>query len=239
MKPLIVAGLGLVTAVSSASAADMGPVTTPIFFDAPPAYAVSKVYDWTGFYIGLNGGGAFGSTNWSSAPDGVNGTSNVSGGLAGGTAGYNLQTPGLPYVLGVEGDVDWASLTGTLSPPSCAPGCDFTVSWLGTVRLRFGWAFNAFMPYVTGGLAFGGLDGSIRGTPLGTQSANNVGWTAGAGIEYAITPALRVKAEYLFVNLATFLCFTACGGGPITPIAFNANNASVFRVGLSYRLWMN
>ena len=236
MKNLILAGIALLTAASSALAADMGPVTTPDFFDAPPAYAVSKVYDWTGFYIGLNGGGAFGSTKWSSAPDTVSGTSNISGGLIGGTAGYNLQTPGLPYVLGVEGDVDWANISGTLSPASCAPNCDVKVSWLGTARLRFGWSFDALMPYVTGGLAFGGLTANIAGTPFGAQSANNLGWTAGAGIEFAITPALRAKVEYLFVNLATFNCFTACGGGPI---AFNANNASVFRVGLNYRLWMN
>lgn len=235
MRTLIVASLVLVAAARGAAAADIGP-ETPSFFEAPPAYAVSKVYNWTGFYVGGNGGGALGSTRWSSAPDAVSGTSNFSGGLVGGTAGYNLQTPGLPYVLGVEGDVDWASLSGTLSPASCAPGCDFKVSWLGTARVRFGWAFDALMPYVTGGIAFGGLNGSIAGAPFGTQSANNVGWTAGAGIEYAIMPALRIKAEYLFVNLATFICFTACGGGPI---AFNANNASVFRVGLNYRFWTN
>lgn len=236
MKTAMTAATALIAAAGSALAADMGPVTTPDFFESPPAYAVSKVYDWTGFYIGGNGGGAFGSTSWASAPDAISGTSNVSGGLVGGTAGYNLQVPGLPYVLGVEGDVDWASIAGTLSPASCAPGCDFKVSWLGTARLRFGWAVNAFMPYVTGGMAFGGLDAHIAGTPFGTEGANNLGWTAGAGIEFAITPALRAKAEYLFVSLTTFNCFTACGGGPIS---FNANNASVFRVGLNYRLWMN
>ncbi len=223
-------------AAGSARAADMGPIVTPNFFEAPPAYETVRLYDWTGFYIGVNGGGTFATTQWSSAPDGIGGTSTMYGGLGGGTAGYNLQTPGLSYVLGVEGDVDWASIQGNLSPPSCGPGCNVKVTWLGTARLRFGWAFGALMPYATGGLAFGGLNGSIIGAPFGTQSANNLGWTAGAGIELAISPAIRARVEYLFVNFNAFNCYTACGGGPIS---FNNNNASIVRAGFSYRLWMN
>jgi len=227
--------MALVAAASGALAADVGPVITPGPFDAPPAYVTTKIYDWTGFYIGINGGAAFGNIKWGSAPDAVSGTSNISGGLAGGTAGYNLQT-GQPFVVGVEADADWSGIRATVSPASCAPNCDFKVPWLGTARLRVGWAFNALMPYLTGGVAFGALRASSAGAPLGTGTADTLGWTAGVGIEFALTGELRAKVEYLYVNLGGFSCFAACGGGPIS---FNANNASIIRAGLNYRLWTN
>jgi opacity protein-like surface antigen len=141
---------------------------------APPAYATTKIYDWTGFYIGVNGGGALGNADWSSVPDLTSGTLDVSGGLVGGTVGYNLQT-GEPWVLGIELDVDWSRLRGTASPTSCAPGCQLNVSWLDTARVRFGWTFDGFvpggiLPYVTAGVALSDLRASIIGTPFGRKT---------------------------------------------------------------------
>jgi outer membrane immunogenic protein len=207
---------------------------------APPAYVKATIYDWTGLYIGINGGAAFGNADWSSVPDLTSGTLDVSGGLVGGTVGYNLQT-GEPWVLGVELDIDWASLRGTASPASCAPGCQLNVSWLDTARVRFGWAFDGFvpggiLPYVTGGVALSELRASIIGAPFGTLEQANFAWTAGAGVEFVITGALRAKVEYLFVDQGKVTCDIACGGGPIV---FNNINSNVVRAGLNYRLWMN
>jgi outer membrane immunogenic protein len=253
MKTVLVASLALIAAASGALAADYEPVVTPGPFSPPPAFPAAqvkepivtpgafspppafpaiKVYDWTGFYVGLNAGGAFGRSVWSSVPDLTSGSSNVSGALAGGTIGYNLQT-GDPFVVGIEADIDWSGIKGTVPPASCAPGCEIKNPWLGTARLRFGYAFNAIMPYVMAGAAIGDLDANIVGAPFGGQGATNIGWTAGGGVEFLISGPLRAKVEYLHVDLNGFSCNAACGGGPIS---FNVN-ANIIRAGLNYRLW--
>jgi len=232
---IVMACIAFIASGSTALAASPEPVVTPGPFDPPPAYVssygASKVYDWTGFYLGINGGGAFDKTNWTSSPDNTGGVFNSSGGLVGGTAGYNLQF-GQPWVYSVEADMDWSNIRGSVSPPSCAP-CNFTVPWLATVRLRFGYAFGVVLPYVTGGAAIGGLSANLAGAPAGTANSQNLGWTAGGGVEFAITGALRAKVEYLYINLNGFSCYGPCGGGPIS---FNPSG-SVIRAGLNYRLW--
>jgi outer membrane immunogenic protein len=250
MKPLILANLVLAGSAISAFAADAvvtpGPfqpppaygqrVVTPGPFEPPPAYPVAHVYDWTGFYVGLNGGGTFGNTQWQSVPNLVSGSSSLSGGLVGGTAGYNLQT-GEPYVLGVEADIDWADLKATTAASACAPNgaCEFQLPWIATVRLRFGYAFDAIMPYVTGGAVIGNLSADVVGSPFGTETTTNLGWTAGAGVEFVISGALRAKVEYLHADLNGFSCNAPCGGGPIS---FNVSD-NIFRAGLNYRLWLH
>jgi len=216
-----------------AAHANQGPTVAPGPLDAPPAYPTAKLYDWTGFYVGGNGGATFGSTSWTSTPDLVNGSFNTASGLVGGTGGYNLQT-GDALVLGIEADLGWSNITGTVSPASCAP-CSFKIPWLGTTRLRVGYAFNGILPYITGGAAIAELDANMGGAPFGTAINYNLGWTAGGGIEVAITEALRAKVEYLYVNLNGFSCYGPCGaqisGGPIS---FNPT-ANVIRAGLNYR----
>jgi outer membrane immunogenic protein len=255
MRTLIIASFASVALVSAAIAAD-GPVVAPgpldappAFptarapqgatvrpgpFDAPPAYGspINRVYNWTGFYLGLNGGGAVGNTPWGSGPDATAGTASNSGGLVGGTIGYALQA-GDALVLGVEADLDWARISSTVSPASCAPNCELRVPWLATARLRVGYSFGGVLPYATGGVGIGRLEADIVGAPFGIEGANNLGWTAGGGVEFVITGDWRAKVEYLYVDLNGFSCFTACGGGPIS---FNFRT-NVFRAGVNYRLW--
>jgi len=255
VKTLLIASVTFIAAASGALAAEIEPVITPgpfapppAFpaarvngptvspgpFSPPPAFSATKVYDWTGFYVGINAGDAFGSSDWKSVPDLSSGKSDLSGALAGGTAGYNLQT-GEPFVLGVEADLDWSGIRGTVPPASCAPDCEIKVPWLATARLRFGYAFDGIMPYLTGGVATGDLKAGSIGAPFGTQTATNLGWTAGGGIEFVLWGPLRAKVEYLHIDLNGFSCNVACGGGPIS---FNVN-ANIIRAGLNYRLWMN
>ena len=236
MKAVMIASVAFIASASVAVAAEIEPVITPGPFAPPPAYPrvqasqeptvapgpfapppafpVARIYNWTGLYVGINGGGAFGTTAWTSVPDATGGRSNVSGGLVGGTAGYNLQT-GEPYVLGAEADMDWSSLRGaispTIAPMGCAPaGCEITNPWLATLRLRFGYAFDGIMPYLTGGAAIARLNAQ---GPVGTEGADNLGWIAGAGVEFVITGALRAKVEYLYVDLNGFSCGNSCNGG--------------------------
>ena len=73
-----------------------------------PAYTAPSAHSWTGFYIGLNAGYGWGTSNWDSA-SGIS----PKGALAGGTFGYNLQTGS--WVWGLEGDVDWSGIKGNVA----------------------------------------------------------------------------------------------------------------------------
>lgn len=250
MKTVVMTGIAFIASAGAAFAADAGPVVAPGPFDAPPAYPAvvnpgpfdappafpqSKVYDWTGFYLGINGGGAFNSIKWFSVPDRIGGTQTVDSGLVGGTAGYNLQAND-PVVVGFEGDIDWSSLSGTVSPPTCLAGCQLTLPWLATARLRIGYAFGRFLPYVTGGIALGNMQANIVGDPFGTETGRNLGWTAGAGLEFVISGPLRAKVEYLHVDLNGFTCETSCSA-VAGPVSLNLYS-NIVRVGLNYRFWM-
>src|ERR1700761_3459127 len=103
MKLSLAAALGAIAIVASlpASAADLPPRGMPY---KAPAYA--PMYNWTGFYLGINGGGAFGDSSW----NGFAISNSPSGGMAGVTAGYNWQGMGSPWVFGLEGDVDWSGV---------------------------------------------------------------------------------------------------------------------------------
>ena len=189
MKKLLLASVGvLALGIASASAADIARRAPP----PAPAY-VTPAYNWSGFYVGINGGGAFGRSELSNT---LGSTSyNVTGGLVGGTLGYNYQMDNV--VLGVEGDIDWSNIRG--SAPCAATNCETRNNWLGTTRGRLGYAFGNFMPYVTGGLAVGDIKSSIAG--VGNADQTKAGWTAGVGVEARINGPWSLKAEYLYVDL--------------------------------------
>ena len=188
-----------------------------------PAY-VAPLFTWTGFYVGLNGGYMWGKSKWT----GGAGEFEVSpkGWLAGATLGYNLQTG--VWVWGIEGDVDYANLKGT-GDTICA-GCEIKTTWFGTLRGRVGYSFDRWLPYLTGGGAFGNLQAS---TPGGSASRTKFGWTAGAGIEYAFLGNWSAKVEYLYADLGSSSCDSAtCIIPADATVDFKANIA---RLGVNYR----
>jgi outer membrane immunogenic protein len=207
-------------------------VVTPDLFTAPPAFFAARVYNWTGAYVGINGGAAWGRSDWTSVPDLTSGIYNVSGGLLGGTFGYNLQTDG-PFVFGAETDLAWTNIRGTIPAMSCAPNCEIRSDWLATARLRFGYAFDGVLPYVTAGASISRLFANIAAAPFGTDRANNLGWTLGLGVEFVISGPWTAKVEYLHADLNGFSCNVACGGGPIS---INVSE-NIVRAGLNYRIW--
>src|SRR5215470_16688795 len=167
MKRSAAAALGALALVASlpASAADLPARGMPY---KAPVYA--PAYNWTGFYLGVNGGGAFGNSDW----NGFGVSNSPGGGMVGITAGYNWQALGSPWVFGLEGDVDWTNLRGSFTNAACPAGCETRNTWLGTVRGRVGYAWDRIMPYVTGGLAVG----DIRANPTGFAGASDTkaGW---------------------------------------------------------------
>jgi outer membrane immunogenic protein len=230
IRNLLLAGAAL-AATASINPAQAG------LFDPAPAYPTrftdtTLLYDWTGFYAGINGGGSFGHVNWSSDPDLTSGTTNVSSGLIGGTIGYNMQNLG-PLLVGEEFDFGWRNFNAVIPPASCAPNCELKSQWLSTARLRFGYTMGTFLPYVTGGVSMAGLNQDIAGQPFGVAHSVSFNFTAGAGLEFVVSGPLTAKLEYLYVNHTVPDCLVACGGGPIH---MNLNE-NVFRVGLNYRLW--
>ncbi len=228
MKRVLLASAGiLITAlVGTAGAADL-PRRTQMPAKAP-AYVAAPIYNWTGLYIGINGGGGWGRSSWDNATL-PTGSFNTSGGLVGGTAGYNWQANQL--VFGIETDLDWSNIRGT-SFTNCPAGCETKNTWLGTTRARLGYAAgNGILPYLTGGLAYGNIRASTPG--FAGASTTKAGWTAGAGVEFALAGNWTAKAEYLYVDLGQFDCGTACGAVvPPDNVKFNAN---IVRAGLNYR----
>jgi outer membrane immunogenic protein len=214
------AAAAAVLASMAANAADLSPVPSPMVTKAPPF--VGAAYNWSGFYVGVNGGGG-----WGSSRSDLTGRFGTSGGLAGGTVGYNAQVG--RWVLGLEGDIDWSNINGNTSL-GCAAGCSVQNNWLSTVRGRVGYAFGSWLPYVTGGLAVGDVNASAAG--FAGMDSTQVGWTAGAGVEYALGGNWTAKLEYLRVNLGRFDCGLSCGPAASDNISFHDN---VVRGGINFR----
>jgi len=100
------------------------------------------------------------------------------------------------------------------------------------VRGRAGYAFDRFMVYGTGGAAFGDLQAAAGVLPF--NSTTQVGWTAGAGIEYAFLPNWTAKVEYLYVDLGSQSCPFANCAGTATTVSLTEN---VIRAGINFKFW--
>jgi outer membrane immunogenic protein len=227
----IVACCFVVGALITAQCAAAADLSVAPLYKAPPAQYNTPVYNWTGFYLGVNGGGGWGHSWWQGPATGVG----LSGGQVGGTAGYNWQYGNA--VLGLEGDLDWSNLSGTSNSALC-PGCGTSDSWLSTVRGRVGYAFDRFLVYGTGGAAFGDVRANFSSDPV--SDVTKTGWAGGAGVEIAFAPHWTAKAEYLFVDLPNGSCTTNCAiqnpnGPPLIPNIAVKFNESIVRAGVNYR----
>ena len=219
---LLLASAGFAGLATTAQAADIGSRELP----PPRAPVLVPFFTWNGFYVGINAGYGFGHSKWTNTVTGVStGNFDMSGALVGGTAGYNLQLGG--WLLGLEGDIAWSNIKGSTTT-NCIGTCETSSNWLGTARGRFGYAFDRFLPYVTGGAAFG----DIKGTSGGSFSKTAVGWTAGGGIEYAFLHNWSAKVEYLYADLGKATCSSACSGGTPIDVTYSTQ---IVRGGLNYK----
>src|ERR1700754_4229480 len=151
-------GLAALGMVTPASAADLAPRP---YTKAPPP-VVAPVYNWGGFYIGLNGGGGSSHDSWTLedfagvplAPAIGEGSHDATGGLVGGQIGYRWQATN--WVFGVEAQGDWADLKGSnvSSPAAFSPLVNNTkIDALGLFTGQVGYAWNNVLWYVKGGAA--------------------------------------------------------------------------------------
>jgi len=200
--------------IGPAFAADM-PVKAPV--KAP----IAVLWEWTGCYIGVEGGGNWGRTRNQDITAPFNGIAvtnpfNLSGGLAGGTVGCNYQTG--KWVIGLEGDISWTNKDGIaneIPPFNTTATIEVQERWIDTVRGRIGHKFgerDQFLLYVTGGVASASVISTTCLPGVFCTSASNTmtGWTAGGGWEWAIFPAMpaphnwvSLKIEYLYVDLGS------------------------------------
>jgi outer membrane immunogenic protein len=181
-----------------ASAADL-PART---YKAPPP-AIAAVYDWSGFYIGINGGWGSGRSCWGFVGAGglvtADGCATRSGGLLGGQIGYRWQTG--PVVFGVEAQGDWANLRGS-SVSIIAPA--FTIgartNGIGLFTGQLGYAWNNALLYAKGGAAVTGntafINTTAGGAAVALANATRWGGSLGVGFEYGFTPNWTAGIEY-------------------------------------------
>lgn len=191
MNKFALVAIAGVLSTSTAFAADLGYVNQA----APAAAAYTSASNWTGFYAGINGG-----YGWAETDGGIS-FDDYEGIFGGAQVGYNYDFGG--FVLGVEGDIQLSDIgyEETVAPGF---GLEAKLDYFGTVRARAGYAFDGFLPYVTGGLAFGGA--SIEATtPFGSAEIDDtfVGFTVGGGLEVAVTDNVSVKGEYLYTDFGS------------------------------------
>jgi outer membrane immunogenic protein len=192
-KIVLAAAAASILFTSMASAADLG--AHP--YTKAPAPIVAA-YNWTGFYIGGQVGGAWSDYGWDNitltAEPVANNASSIVGG---GHAGYNWQFNQI--VIGVEAEASAADLTGS-SRSLVNPAVTYSTKadWYATVVGRLGVAFGRAMVYGTGGVAF--ADFQTRGVNAGFDSfsstSQRTGWTAGIGLAYQITPNWIAGIDY-------------------------------------------
>jgi outer membrane immunogenic protein len=245
------------TAAVLLAAAVSGPVfaadlpAAPQAYAPPPVVVPPPIYSWTGCYVGIEGGGAFGQSRHTSvgaivpANDGLPMTDNfnVSGGIVGGTTGCNYQISN--FVIGVENDMSWTNISGTandIPPFNVTARSSTTESWLDTLRGRVGVAWDRFFLYGTGGVAFAGAGVNICATPgCVSDSETRTGWVAGVGGEWAAwtVPAgtLTFKVEYLYADFGSGRFIDApvpLGGGNVVPREVKFTN-EIFRGGVNWK----
>jgi len=218
-------GLTLLAFELPAMAADL-PLKAP---------AAKAVYDWTGFYLGGHvgyGGGSFGPGTNPLPEQGVFFPHSITGLIGGYQAGY-LRQLSSHVVLGIEAD---ASFTSHLDAPALIPApFHTTIDYVGTVRGRAGYASGTLLAYVTGGFAWGHSHININdaaGAVVSSPGQNQFGWTAGAGVEFAVSGNWSAKLEYDYTDLARRTYDLSGFGLP----AVNVDpNIHLVKLGLNYR----
>jgi outer membrane immunogenic protein len=197
MKKFLLGTIGAVAMAAPAVAADL-----PAQTYAPPPI-VAAIYDWTGFYIGGNGGWASSRNCWGIVPVAgaviADGCADRSGGVLGGQIGYRWQSG--QFVFGLEGQGDWADLTGTrvsIFNPAFSTGA--RVNGIGLFTGQIGYAWNAALLYLKGGAAVTSnrafINTTVGGVGVASASATRWGGTVGVGLEYGFSPNWTAGIEY-------------------------------------------
>ena len=205
MKKLLLGTVGLMAlGVTSASAADLA--AHPVYKAPPPI--VNPLYDWSGFYIGINGGWAQQRDCRSDVTLGIAfGCHDANGGTVGGQIGYRWQVMN-GWVFGVEAQGNWANFKGNNVSNIFAPNMNQTqTNSFGLFTGQIGYAWDRALFYVKGGGAVTDNKYSVFSAPggfvLDSVSSTRWGAVAGVGVEYAFAPNWSLGFEYDHLFMGT------------------------------------
>jgi high affinity Mn2+ porin len=223
---------GMAVALATGSSARGAEPTSGVL---TKAWSARAVYNWTGFYLGGHvgyGGGSFGPGTNPLPEQGVFFPHSITGLIGGFAAGYNRQLTN-KIVLGVEADI---SFTSPVDQARLTPApFNTTFDYVATLRGRVGYASGTWMPYVTGGITWSQTHVNLNN--LGAvvppkRGLSHLGWTAGVGLEHAVSGNWTVKAEYDYIDLARRTSDLSDLGLPRINVDPNIHT---FRLGLNYR----
>lgn len=237
MKKVLLAGAASMLMIGAAQAADVIEPTA---------------YDWSGAYIGLQGGYAWSKSDvdidldptFTAATDVDVDDFKANGFVGGGHIGYLLQSDS--FVYGVEGDIEYADLKDkadiTFDGVNDGGDAEKEIDWLGSLRLRAGFAMDRALIYATGGLAVGGvsLDADLSqaakdiGLTVDDEDKTKWGWTIGGGVEYAFTDSLSARVEYRYTDLGSAKASAVDANGVDVVEGKTDYDFHAVRVGLSW-----
>jgi outer membrane immunogenic protein len=242
MKNLIVASL----AVAGLSAGFSLPAAAADLSQAYKAPAPLPPFTWTGVYFGGNAGYGFQTSSDAvvlSDPSATAPGLKETGGFVGIQMGYNYQMGML--VLGLEGDVQAANIKDSYNRVIDAAGDSLNASGnadeFGTIRARIGGAFDHFLVYATGGAALGGISNTLDvttssgGFTMLQNDSTRLGYTVGAGLEYAVDRNWSIKGEYQYISFGSESLSPA---GTINTISTTSNSVTTdiqtVRIGVNW-----
>lgn len=230
-------------------------------FSSASALAAEPIWNWTGFYVGGEAGGAWGHQDAAycrgyACPTGFIGLNGhgVSGGLAGGEAGYRIQID--RWVLGIGGDIGWAHISGTVlcsntNDFGLGATCHSNADRYAALTGQFGFAMGQALFYGKAGAAWLHQSYTIinPNNPLPCAPNTNCrndgsetrrGWTLGTGVAYAFDPRWSASVEYDYKDFGTkavhMQCTTACFLPGITDFPMNVTqHVHAIKAGISYR----
>jgi outer membrane immunogenic protein len=240
MRHLLLSTVALAALAGSAFAADL-----PSRKEAPVYVAPVPVFSWTGFYVGADIGGSFGSTSLHSDWGWNSHSLQTSGVMGGGYVGYNYQM-NQNFVLGIEGDFQgtgaeksWSWVGSNINGDANIYTAKVQANWLASINGRLGVAYDRALFYAIGGAAWAQGSTSISGAApsglfIGSVSRNTdlSGFDVGAGVEYAFTPNWVGRVEYRYYDFGSYNIVPnwAAGYDPIRP----TTSINTVRVGLAY-----
>jgi outer membrane immunogenic protein len=246
MKRLLLGAAGLAVAMSAVAPASAADLPVPYKTAAP---MIPAVYDWSGFYIGLNGGGGSARKCWDISNNGIainavtvgvlatpfnEGCHNATGFLGGAQMGYRLQSGG--WVFGIEGQGDWTSFKGSNTSLFYGPPIlnQSRVNALGLFTGQVGYAWNNVLWYVKGGgaLTSDRYNGINATSNVFYDAATEIRWggTVGTGVEFAFAPGWSVAFEYDHLFMGTRSNSFTSSFATVTPFGGSVTSIVTSRV---------
>ena len=192
MHRLTLASAGFLTALAAPAFAADPTVDLPM---------TAPGFDWTGYYAGLQAGYGWGQSDITGTDGGpFSVTPDINGGFVGGHVAGLWQFD--QAVIGAEADLNYASINGTAEAgPGNVFGTD--IKWFGSVNAKAGYAMDRVLVYGIGGIAFAGIETSQAAGTAFASTRTSVGWTVGAGVDYALTDQFVLGAQYRYYDFGS------------------------------------